>query len=301
MEASRLDLPHGLPAPANRSAHAESWSTQLRWFGAAAVVGFAVPYLGSSVLELQHDLYLAIYFAAVLALCGAYVRSTGLDVRATLLRHWKLGSLLGLVFGVALVRNVLSKDATPRPDGAYFVFELIWRGGIYGAIDALLLTVLPCLIVYRSLGGRLATWRRRLAYFGASLALVMTITAVYHLGYSQYREEGVVAPETGNMIISMPMLLSSNPIGSVVDHATMHVSAVAHSYETDVRLPPPTKADSTTASMAQLLPLCPAQTRGLARTDRTLRRWPASDACARRLSRWLPEPRQPQLPERRRG
>ena len=243
MEASRLHVPHRLRAHAHRSAHPESWSTQLGWFGAAAVVGFAVPYLGSSVLDLHHDLYLAIYFASVLALCAAYVSSTGLDLRTTLSRHWKLSSVLGLVFGIALVRNVFSEDATPRPDGAYFVFELIWRGGIYGAIDALLLTVLPCLIVYRSLGGRLATWRRRLAYFGASLALVMTMTAVYHLGYSQYREDGIGAPETGNTIISMPMLLTTNPIGSVVDHAAMHISAVAHNYETEVRLPPPTKAN----------------------------------------------------------
>ena len=40
-----------------------------------SVVGFAVPYLGSSVLELHHDLYLALYFASVLALCAAYVRT----------------------------------------------------------------------------------------------------------------------------------------------------------------------------------------------------------------------------------
>ena len=89
----------------------------------------------------------------------------------------------------------------------------------------------------------IAIWRHRLAYFGASLALVMTMTAVYHLGYSQYREDGIGAPETGNTIISMPMLLTTNPIGSVVDHAAMHISAVAHNYETEVRLPPPTKAD----------------------------------------------------------
>jgi hypothetical protein len=242
MEATRLHLPYLVPAHADRTARTESWSTQLRWFGAAIVVGFAVPFLGSSVLDLHHDLYLGIYFASVLALCAAYVRSTGLDLRTTLSRHWKLGTLLGVVVGVALVRNVFSEDATPRPDGAYFVFELIWRGGIYGAVDALLLTVLPCLIVYRSLGGRLATWRRRLAYFAASLALVVTMTAVYHLGYAQYRDDGIRAPETGNTIISMPMLLSTNPIGSVVDHAAMHISAVIHSYETEVRLPPATQA-----------------------------------------------------------
>ena len=235
--------PYPLSAQARRTAEPESWRTQLPWFGAAAVVGFAVPYLGSSILELQHDVYLAVYFAAVLVLFAAYVRTTRLDLPATLTRNWRLGSLLGLVVGVALVRNVLSENATPRPDGAYFIFELIWRGGIYGAVDAVLLTVLPCLVVYRALGGRLATWRRRIVYFAASLVLVMTITAVYHLGYSQYREDGIGAPETGNAIISLPMLLSTNPIGSIADHAAMHISAVAHEYETEVRLPPPTTAE----------------------------------------------------------
>jgi len=71
---------------------------------------------------------------------------------------------------------------------------------------------------------------------------VLTMTAVYHLGYDQYRQDGVKAPETGNTIISVPMLLTANPIGSVADHMAMHISAVAHTYETDVRLPPPTTA-----------------------------------------------------------
>ena len=80
-------------------------------------------------------------------------------------------------------------------------------------------------------------------YFAASLALIVTITAVSHLGYEQYRPDGVGAPRTGDTLISMPMLLSTNPIGSIADHMAMHVSAVAHTYETDVRLPPPTTAD----------------------------------------------------------
>jgi hypothetical protein len=41
----------------------------------------------------------------------------------------------------------------------------------------------------------------------------------------------------------MPMLLSTSPIGSIADHAAMHISAVAHEYQTEVRLPPPTTAD----------------------------------------------------------
>lgn len=203
MNTSRPHLPHALATRPRSAAQPEPWSTQLRWRGAAAVIGFAVPFLASSVLDLHHDVYLGIYFAAVLSLFAAYARQTELDVRATLARNWKLGAVLG----------------------------------IYGAVDALLLTVLPCLVVYRALGGPLATWRRRLTYFGASLVLVLTMTAIYHLGYEQYREDGIGAPETGNTIISLPMLPSATPIGSVADHAAMHVSAVIHSYETEGRLP----------------------------------------------------------------
>ena len=187
MATTHLDRLRSLETRPSRhpAAHPESWSTQLRWFAAATFVGFSVPYVGSSLLGLQHDIYLGIYYAAVLGLFAAYAAATQLDLRATFTRHWKLAVTLGVVFGLALVRNVLSEDATPRPHGAYYVFELIWRGGIYGAIDGLLLTVIPCLIVYRGLGEHLATWRRRRAYFAASLALVVTITAIYHLGYAQ--------------------------------------------------------------------------------------------------------------------
>ncbi len=207
------------------------------------MAAFFVPFVFSSVLELQHDLYLGVYFAFVIGLVGVYVRSNEIDVRVVVKRNWRWGVLLGVVVGVALVRNVFSETETARPDGFYFAFEIVWRGLTYGAVDALLLTVFPCLVVYQALGGSLGSWRKRIAYFVASLALVVTITASYHLGYDHYRESGVRAPETGNVLISVPMLLTANPIGSVADHAAMHVAAVIHEYEDDTRLPPQTDAD----------------------------------------------------------
>jgi hypothetical protein len=242
MEASRLRIAHHMHARPGPAANPETWSVQLRWFAIAALVGFAVPLIGSSALGLQHDVYLGIYFAAVLALTWAYTVATGVDWRAIMIRNWKASVVLGVLFGFLLVRNVLSESATPHPDGVYYWFELVWRGGLYGTLDALLLTVLPCTMVHRALGGRLSTWRKRFAYFGASAVLIVAITAIYHLGYAQYRQDGVGQPETGNAIISVPMLLTANPIGSVASHAAMHVSAAAHIYETDVRLPPPAAA-----------------------------------------------------------
>jgi hypothetical protein len=216
----------------------------LAWFAGGSVIAFAIPYLGTSVLDLGHDVYLGAYFVAVGALLSAYVRATGLDVRAAVRRNWKLNLALGLLVGFALVRNVFAEDPTPRPHGVYYAFELVWRGGIYGAVDALLLTAFPCMVVYSAMRGRLKGWRRRAGYALASLALVMTMTAVYHLGFEQYRQDGVKAPETGNVLISLPTLLTANPVASVADHAAMHISAVAHEYEGEVRLPPPADAGS---------------------------------------------------------
>ena len=157
--------------------------------------------------------------------------------------NWRWGVVAGVVVGVPVVGNVFSETETARPDGLYFAFELVWRGLTYGAVDGVLLTVLPCLIVYRALGCDLGTWPKRFAYFGASLVLVTVITASYHLGYEHYRDEGVRDPETGNVLMSIPMLVTANPIGSVADHSAMHVAAVIHEYEGDTRLPPQTDAD----------------------------------------------------------
>ena len=44
----------------------------------------------------------------------------------------------------------------------------------------------------------------------------------------------------GNTVISIPMLVTMNPAGSVLAHASMHIVAVQHAYETKVLLPPKT-------------------------------------------------------------
>jgi hypothetical protein len=72
--------------------------------------------------------------------------------------------------------------------------------------------------------------------------MVLIITGTYHLGYEQFRDAGVGQPEVGHVIISVPMLATANPAGSILAHASMHVAATVYSYETDVFLPPQTDA-----------------------------------------------------------
>jgi hypothetical protein len=144
---------------------------------------------------------------------------------------------------LVLALNVLNtEDATNRPDGAYFIFELLWRGVAYGIVDTLLLTVLPCFVAYELLHGHVAGLQGKLRFTALALPLVVLVTAAYHLGYPQYREDGVARPETGNVLISIPTFATVNPVGSVVAHVTQHVTAVVHSYESEIFNPPATKA-----------------------------------------------------------
>jgi hypothetical protein len=229
--------------PAGEVERVRGPAEHIAWFGAGLAAAFLTPYVLTGPLDLQNDIYYLMYFAVALSFLYAYVRWSGVDLRALFSRGWRWSLALGLVVAVFVVINVLSRDSTPHPSGPYFVFQLFWRGGVYGAVDALLLTAFPGLVAFGVLRGQLAGILRRAAYVVLAAALVMIVTGVYHLGYQQFREDGIAGPETGNIIISVPMLATLNPVGSVLAHASMHVAAEAHAHETDVFLPPQVETD----------------------------------------------------------
>jgi hypothetical protein len=60
--------------------------------------------------------------------------------------------LLGLIFAaVSVLIVVRSEDSTPHPGGAEFIGAIIWRGLVYGAVDGLLLSAFPILVVFAAL------------------------------------------------------------------------------------------------------------------------------------------------------
>jgi hypothetical protein len=215
----------------------------LAWFAVVCFVAFLVPYLGVSVLDLQHDVFYLVYFAITIALVASYVRIEQVDVTEIFWRRWRWSLGLGLVVAIFLVFNVFNtSDATERPHGAYFVFELLWRGVGYGLIDTLLLTIFPCFVAYKLLHGHVDGLKGKLRFTALTLPLVLVITATYHWGYPQYREDGLSRPETGNVLISIPTFATANPVGSVVAHVSQHVAAVTHAYESRIFNPPETKS-----------------------------------------------------------
>lgn len=219
-----------------------SVTTHLAWFSAGVAIGFLVPFIFSSTLEMDHDLYYGVYFAIALAFLAAYAWSTRLDIAKLFSTGWRWSLILGVPATAFVVANVLSRDSTPGPSGAYAVFEVMWRGVGYGIVDALLLTAFPAAVAFSVLAGKVSGLRHRLIFIAIMLPLVLVITGTYHLGYEQFRDDGIGPPEVGNTIISVPSLAAISPLGSIGAHAAMHVTADIHAYETDVFLPPQTDA-----------------------------------------------------------
>lgn len=211
------------------------------WLGAGFVVAFAVPFVFADRLELNRDIFYGLHAAAVLALLGAWARATGYDLVAAVRRRWPWALGLGAAFAAVLaVMVVRTDDATARPDGLELIGAVVWRGAVYGAVDGLLLSVFPVLVVFAALAGSRLNDRfaGKLAIGAVALLASLALTAVYHVGYSDFRSDKVAKPLTGDVVWSIPTLVTLNPVGAPIAHAGMHVSAVLHSYETDTFLPP---------------------------------------------------------------
>lgn len=214
---------------------------QWAWLAGGTVLSFLVPFMLADRIELQRDLYYGIYALGVVGLFVAWARDTGQSLREMVARHWRWAVGLGVIFaGLSALIVLGTEDWTSHPDGLEFVGAIIWRGLVYGAVDGLLLSAFPILVVFAAFTNSRLRQRRAgtIAVGAVALAASLLITATYHLGYSDFRSDKVRKPLTGDLVWSVPTLATLNPIGSPVAHAGLHVAAVTHSYETDVFLPP---------------------------------------------------------------
>lgn len=210
----------------------------LLWIPAVATVGFFIPFLFSSFLGLPADLYYVIYFTGAVGLFILYVRTTGLDLRTWLSRRLLWGVLLGLAGGVVLMQGVLARPATVHLSGLELIWAVVWRGLVYGSVDGLLLFAFPWIVVWRGMGAGDGGWVRRASSAALALISILVITTTYHLGYEDFRSRKIVQPNIGSTIGSVATLVTANPLASPISHVILHVTAVLHTPETDLFLPP---------------------------------------------------------------
>lgn len=213
----------------------------LAWLAGGMGVAFLVPFLVADVGGLQRDLYLAVYVAAAVGLFAGWAHDTHRSVADMCRRRWPLAITLGVLFGaLSAFIAVKAEDGGPHPGGIEFAGALLWRGVVYGAADGLLLSAFPILIVFAAFAGsRLRARRGGVIAVGAVAMLAsLAMTAVYHAGYADYRSSKLRKPLTGDLIWSVPTLVTLNPIGAPMAHIGLHVGAVVHNYDTDLFLPP---------------------------------------------------------------
>lgn len=213
----------------------------LGWLAGGLALGFLVPFVFADRIGVPRDGYYAIYVVAALTFLAAWTRSTGRRPIAMIRRHWIAAVSLGLACAGILAAIVVgTEDAGTRAGGAELVGALLWRGVVYGAVDGLLLSAFPILAVFGAFAGTRARRSRRGRVAVGALALVasLAMTAAYHAGYAQFRSEDMRAPLAGDVIWSAPTLATLNPVGAPIAHIGLHTSAVLHSPDTELFLPP---------------------------------------------------------------
>jgi hypothetical protein len=213
---------------------------QMRWLVGGFALGFAVPFVFADLLNMQRDVYYGVYAVAAISFFVLWARATDQPLLRMLTRRWVLAITLGVLFAGVMSILVLQRDATARPDGLTLVAALLWRWVVYGAADGLLLSSFPILAVFAAFAGSpLRTSAGGRIKVGAlALLASLAMTATYHAGYSDFRSGKIANPLAGDVIWSVPTLVTLNPVAAPIAHVGLHATAVLHSYHTDLFLPP---------------------------------------------------------------
>ena len=213
----------------------------LAWLLGGIAVAFLAPFLVADRLDVQRDLYLVVYVAAVAGLFLGWAHDTGQSVHEMVTRHWRLAVGLGVLFAaIGAAIAVGAEDGSSHPGGIKFIAALLWRGIVYGAADGLLLSAFPIVLVFAALKD--SRLRRRagglIAVGTIAMVASLAMTAVYHAGYGDFRSAKLRKPVAGDLVWSVPTLATLNPVGAPIAHVGVHVSAIVHNYDTDLFLPP---------------------------------------------------------------
>lgn len=218
---------------------AQGW-IHLIWILAAGGLGFAVSGLFSGWLHLSRNLFLLAYLLVALPFLHLYLTWNGIQPIRLIRQNWRWGIAGAIVFSIIMIRGVKQQPPSPPPEGMLLLISLLWVGLIYGALDALFLSVMPVLAAWKAfetygLGRR---GRGRPIVWLTALGFSLFVTAAYHLGYPEYRGLTLIAPLIGNSIITVSFLLTSNPIAPISAHVVMHLAAILHGMESTFYLPP---------------------------------------------------------------
>jgi len=214
-------------------------SRGLRWILLAAVAGAATSGVFSGLLHWSQAAFVGPWLVVAVLVLGWFWRASGIDVGAELRRRLLVGLIVGVGVGMLLAFTVTRQPSSPAPAGAALIGTELWLGVVYGAVDAVMLTVIPVLSFYSSRATtEIEETRGRAPRAVAAFAASLFVTAAYHLGFREFQGPGLVQPLIGNGVMTLAYLASGSPIAAIVSHVIMHVAAVIHGAATVTQLPP---------------------------------------------------------------
>jgi hypothetical protein len=217
-----------------------AWYLYLAWVVAAGLLGFFVAAVFSRWLHMPRSWYLLPYVIVTSAFAGLYFQWSQTPLLDLFQNNLIWGIVGAIVIGMFVVKNVLSQPASSHPGGGRLAWDVIWLGGVYGFMDALLLSVIPVLATWQALSelGWTTVWTGQIVAGIVCLVASLLVTGAYHRGYAEYAGKRVIAPIIGNGVMSLGYVITANPIAAIASHMAMHVAGVMHGPETTAQLPP---------------------------------------------------------------
>lgn len=210
------------PAPPNAEGQSESRPALAWWPLVVAVTTGSIASVSTDVFALSRELFLLPYVLSACVLGLVFAGRQHVDVAAAVTRNPMLTAGVTLVAAALMITTVMLQPGAPTAHGVRLAFEIAWDGVAYGAVDGLLLTVIPMAAVARAraTGGRMTNF---LAFVASVFVFI-----VYHLGFAEFRSSALVAPVVASVVFGSTYLACRNPLAPITAHAAMHVAAVLH-------------------------------------------------------------------------
>lgn len=219
---------------------ANIWWHYLVWVLAATLLGGLLSALFAGGVRLSRRVFLVVYLVGAGAFLLAFVRWSAIDLGIIILQNWAWGLIVGVLTAAYLVVKVRSQPNSQGLRGGVLFFDLGWLGLVYGLLDSLFLNVMPVLATWEAFShlGWTGSWLGLIATGLLALLASLLVTAVYHLGYPEFRNARLGLVLFGNSLITLAYILPGNPLGAMISHVTMHIAAVLQGPETTIQLPP---------------------------------------------------------------
>lgn len=230
-----------------------TWWGALIWWLALALGSFLVTWIFADKLRMRRTPYIGVLAVVTGGFLYGYLSWSTTDWVTFLTYQWIWGLIGALVTGPLIVLAVsrgaqrskaVTLEATPRPEGLRLAGALLWEGVVYGAAEALLLSVLPALMVWQALTalGWTQSWIGATLTGLVALAASVVVIVVHHLGYPEFRGPLLAVAALTCGALTGAYLLTVNPLSAVGGHIIMHAGAVLKGVE----LPPHQEGEGDT-------------------------------------------------------